>query len=212
MSMRALGIWGASGHGKVVAEIAMLVGWRKIFFYDDAWPLKTTLGQWEIQGGAASLFDALGELGGVVVAIGHNGVRKDKLERLQAFGAEVISLVHPAATVSASASLGAGTVVMAGAIINADARVGIGAILNTACSVDHDCVLGDAVHISPGSHLAGGVQVGDCSWIGIGASVRQGVNIGAKVIVGAGAAVVADVVDGLTVIGVPAKPMLQGED
>jgi acetyltransferase-like isoleucine patch superfamily enzyme len=55
--------------------------------------------------------------------------------------------------------------------------------------------------------LAGDVRVGDRSWIGIGASVRQGVRIGDGVIVGAGAAVVSDVPDGLTVVGVPARPM-----
>jgi acetyltransferase-like isoleucine patch superfamily enzyme len=91
-------------------------------------------------------------------------------------------------------------------VVNADSQIGQGSILNTCCSVDHDCILGEAVHISPGVHLAGDVHVGDRSWIGIGAAVRQGVRIGSGVIVGAGAVVVSDVADGLTVIGVPAKP------
>ncbi len=36
--MKRLAILGASGHGKVVAEIAELCGWGKIHFFDDAWP------------------------------------------------------------------------------------------------------------------------------------------------------------------------------
>jgi len=49
------------------------------------------------------------------------------------------------------------------------------------------------------------VRVGDLSWIGIGASVRQLVRIGGGVMVGAGAVVIADVPDGVTVAGVPAR-------
>jgi len=80
-------------------------------------------------------------------------------------------------------------------------------ILNTLSSVDHDCQLGDFVHISPGAHIAGEVQIGDGSWIGIGASVIEGIKIGRNCIIGAGAAVIADVPDGVTVVGVPAKPI-----
>lgn len=205
--MRTLGVLGASGHGKVVAEIALASGWGQIEFYDDAWPVKTQIGRWPILGDHAALLGALGRLDGVVVAIGHNDTRRDKLQQLRAAGGEIVSLTHPAATVSLSANLGAGSVVMAGAVVNADADIGPGAILNTACSVDHDCIVGVAVHISPGAHLAGGVRVGDCSWVGIGASVRQGVAIGAGVVVGAGAAVVSDIADSLTVVGVPARPV-----
>jgi len=209
--MSVLGILGASGHGKVVAEVALAAGWDEVVFYDDAWPNKAQIGRWQIAGRQQDLLSALGSLNGVLVAIGHNATRQDKLEQFQAAGAEIVSLVHPVATVSRSARLGAGSVVMAGAVVNADADIGRGAILNTACSVDHDCVLGAAVHVSPGARLAGDVQVGSRSWIGIGASVRQGVRIGTGVIVGAGAAVVSDVADDLTVVGVPAKPMIKAK-
>lgn len=205
--MGILGILGASGHGKVVAEAALAAGWGAVEFYDRAWPGKRQVGRWAIAGDDAALLGALDRLDGVVVAIGNNQIRLDLLTQLHQAGARVVSILHPMACVSASARVGAGTVAMAGAIVNADAVVGIGGILNTGCSVDHDCVLGATVHISPGAHLAGDVHVGDRSWIGIGASVRQGVRIGAGVIVGAGAAVVSDVADGLTVVGVPARPL-----
>lgn len=202
-----LAIMGASGHGKVVAEAAMAAGWAAVEFYDQAWPDKQQVGRWTIMGDDAALLNALGRLDGVVVAIGNNQIRLGLLRQLHQAGARVVSILHPMACISGSAAMGAGTVVLAGAVVNADAVIGSGAILNTACSVDHDCVLGDAVHVSPGARLAGDVRVGDRSWIGIGASVRQGVRIGAGVIVGAGAAVVADVADGLTVVGVPARPI-----
>ncbi len=204
--MRRLAILGASGHGKVVAEAALHAGWKQVDFYDDAWPEKVRIGAWEIVGDTVVLLKNSGGFTDIVVAIGVNAVRMQKIQELQAAGLTLATIVHPSATVSESACLGAGTVVAAGSVVNADSQIGLGSILNTCCSVDHDCILGDAVHISPGVHLAGDVHVGDRSWIGIGAAVRQGVRIGSGVIVGAGAVVVSDVADGLTVIGVPAKP------
>lgn len=205
--MRRLAILGASGHGKVVADTAECCGWQTIKFFDDAWPERQSTGAWPVVGDTASLLERLEQFDGVVVAIGNNRIRQLKLLELQAAGARLCSLVHPAATVSRYAALADGSVVFAGAVVNADACIGLGAILNTGCSVDHDCILGDAVHISPGARLAGGVRVGDLSWVGIGASVRQLVRIGSRVVVGAGAAVVAEVADGLTVAGVPARSM-----
>lgn len=208
--MRKLAILGASGHGKVVADTAECCGWQAIEFFDDAWPELQHNGAWSVIGDNAALLERIKQFDGVMVAIGNNRIRHTKLLELQAAGASLCSLIHPAATVSRYAVLEEGSVVFAGAVVNADARIGLGAILNTGCSIDHDCELGAGVHVSPGARLAGGVTVGNLSWIGIGASVRQLVQIGAGVMVGAGAAVTADVADDLTVVGVPARVFDKG--
>lgn len=205
--MKRLAILGASGHGKVVADTAECCNWQIIEFFDDAWPERQSNGAWPVIGDTTVLLSSLKRFDGVLVAIGNSRIRQVKLLELQAAGARLFSLIHPTASVSRYARLGTGSVVFAGAVVNADAQIGKGTILNTGCSVDHDCLLGEAVHVSPGARLAGGVQVGDLSWIGIGASVRQLVRIGSGVMVGAGAAVVADVADGLTVAGVPARTL-----
>jgi sugar O-acyltransferase (sialic acid O-acetyltransferase NeuD family) len=206
--MKSLAILGASGHGKVVAEVALASGWDDVCFYDDAWPERCMLGKWPVLGDTAALLDSRDRYDGVIVAIGRNAVRMEKIGLVQKAGGRIATVVHPSAVISATASLGEGTVAMAGVVVNADAVVGRGSILNTSCSVDHDCVLGEGVHISPGVHLAGDVRVNDLSWVGIGASVRQGVTIGRAVQVGAGAAVVNDIADDLTVVGVPAKVLV----
>ena len=205
--MRRLAILGASGHGKVVADTAECCGWTSVDFFDDAWPGMLVNGPWSVVGNTADLLNCCNEYEGVVIAIGNNTIRNAKLSALREVGAKLTLLVHPSATISQYASVGVGSVVFAGAVVNAGASVGPGAILNTSCSVDHDCVLGDAVHVSPGARLAGGVIVGDMTWVGIGASVKQMVRLGCRVTVGAGAAVVADVPDGITVVGVPAHPL-----
>lgn len=203
--MKHLAILGASGHGKVVADTAECCGWQSVEFFDDAWPQCQLNGAWGVTGNTPALLARLAEFDGVLVAIGNNRIRQTKLRELREAGATLVTLLHPAATVSRYARIGLGSVVFAGVVVNADVHIGIGAILNTGCSVDHDCMLGDVVHISPGVRLAGGVQVGDLSWVGIGASVRQQIRIGQRSMVGAGSAVVSDVPDDMTVAGVPAK-------
>jgi sugar O-acyltransferase (sialic acid O-acetyltransferase NeuD family) len=199
---KALTILGAGGHGRVVADIAGLLGYSPVEFVDRSFPARRRSLAWNIIG---KDFAASGKGSVRFVAIGDNAQRLLALEALFAEGDEPPVLIHPAAIVSAHATLGAGTVVMPGAVINAGARLGRGVIANTGCSIDHDCDLADGVHVSPGGHIAGGVSIGRASWIGIGAVVRETVKIGANVMVGAGAAVIRDVPDGARVVGVPAR-------
>ena len=201
-----LAILGASGHGKVLADIAELTGWEKIDFFDDAWPERKNNGAWQVIGDTQKLLDSLKAYDGVIVAIGNNKIRQQKLQQLDSAGAKIITLIHPSATVSRYTEIGLGSVVVAGAVINPDCNIGSGVIINTCSSVGHDCALGDAVHVCPGARLAGGTVVGERAWIGVGSSVRQLIRIGSDAIVGAGAAVVQDVLPNITVVGVPARP------
>lgn len=205
--MKRLAILGASGHGKVLADIAQSCGWREVVFYDDAWPARQLNAHWPIVGDSAALFAHLSAVDGTIVGIGNNQVRHDKQRLLAAAGAPLVSLIHPQAVISRHSTIGVGSVVMAGVVVNIDSRIGDGVILNTGCSVDHDNLLGDFVHLSPGARLAGGVTVGDLSWVGIGACIRQMIQIGSRVVIGAGAVVVKPVADGITAVGVPARSL-----
>ena len=209
--MKRLAILGASGHGKVVAEIAELSGWD-VSFYDDAFPSVSSLEAWGVLGNTEDLIANLSAFTGVFVAIGNNSIRLDKYKIFAVSPIKLVTLVHPSAVVSSYSSVGDGTVIMAGAVVNPFAKLGMGCIVNTSASIDHDCILGDGVHVSPGVYLAGGVLVGDCSWIGIAASVKQCVSIGRNVTVGAGSVVLADLPDGVVAVGVPANVLSSSEN
>lgn len=205
--MNKLAILGASGHGKVIADVAESCGYSEIIFFDDSVPAGSLLGCWLVAGDSQALVDRQDCFSGVVVAIGDNRIRSEKLLWLNGLGVSVTALVHPSAIVSRYAQIGPGTVVMPGAVVNASTVVGNGVILNTGCSIDHDCHIGDYAHICPGARLAGGVNVGARSIIGVGAAVKQLVSIGKNVIVGAGAAVISNLPDEITAVGVPALPV-----
>ena len=204
--MKRLAILGASGHGKVVAEIAELCGWGKIHFFDDAWPDVGQNGIWSVVGKTNDLTHKTREYDSAIVAIGDNKIRYEKSLFLISKGFELATLIHPAAISSQYTNISQGSVVMAGVVINPFTEFGTACIINTSATIDHDCKIDNAVHISPGVNLAGAVKVGALSWIGIGATVKHCVQIGKNVVIGAGATVINDVNDDFIVVGTPAKP------
>ena len=203
---KKLAILGAGGHGKVVADAAELTNdWDEIVFFDDNYPEKSSNSKWPVVGKTESLLNANKEFNGVIVAIGDNFQRLNKMNELEQAGASVVSIVHPSAMISSSATLAPGCVVFAGAVINADAVIGRGCIINSASVVEHDCQLQESVHICPNASLAGNVAVGARSWIGIGSVVKDSISIGCDVTVGAGAVVVNSISSGEMAVGNPAK-------
>jgi len=197
-------IIGASGHGKVVADIAIKMNkWQSIAFLDDDESIKTSMG-FEVIGKTADVFIYKNEAD-FFVAIGSNTTREKIQEKLIEQGLNVVSLIHPSAVIGTDVEIGIGSVVMAGVVINSSSRIGKGCIINTSSSLDHDNVIEDYVHISPGAGIAGTVKVGKGSWLGTGSIISNNVNICNGCIVGAGAVVVKDIAEPGTYVGVPVR-------
>ena len=210
-------ILGAGGHGKVVADVVRALGHTVLGYVDMD---RTKLGMIAEPGGAkvvleeAKFLEFLHKAGhypiaadAVALAIGNNAAREQYLMKV---GHLVVPcLIHPSSTVSRSARLGRGTIVLPHVVINADVTLGDAVILNTGCIVEHDCTIDCGAHLSPGTVLCGGVRVGKRAWIGAGAVVLPGIVVGRDAVVGAGATVVQDVPPGATVVGNPARPLVE---
>ena len=197
-------IIGASGHGKVVADIAIKMNkWQSIAFLDDNESIKTSMGLVVI-GKTADVFTYKDEAD-FFVAIGSNATREKIQEKLVDEGISMVKLIHPSAVIGTDVEIGIGSVVMAGVVINSSTRIGKGCIINTSSSLDHDNVIEDYVHISPGASLAGTVKVGKGSWLGIGSAVSNNVNVCSGCKVGAGAVVVKNITEPGTYVGVPVR-------
>lgn len=195
-------IIGASGHGKVIADIIVSSGNVVKGFLDDAD---------DIQGKSIIGFPVLGKISDYkdhldcqfIIAIGNPYVRKKISESIDV---KWYTAVHPSAVISKfDTSIGEGTVLMANAVVNSSAKIGKHCIINTGAIVEHDNVLEDYVHLSPNVTLAGAVKVGKSTHIGAGSCTKQGLNIAADCIIGAGSVIVKDITESGTYIGVPAK-------
>ncbi len=195
--MKDLIIIGASGHGRVVADIASLNGYKTIVFLDDKNYGKDFAG-YPVIGKSTDAPD-----GDVFVAIGNAEVRKRLMELYRDRTQPV--LIHPNAVAAKDVRIGRGTAVMAGAVINPGAVIGTGCIINTCSSVDHDCIISDYVHVAVGAHLCGTVTVEQGTWIGAGATVINNVGICGGCMIGAGSVVIKDITEKGTYVGVPAK-------
>jgi len=199
-------IIGASGHGKVVADIAeKLNHWKSIYFLDDNASINTNMG-YKVIGKTSDFLNHL-DISDFFVAIGDNKIRQQVQEEIIKAKGSIISLIHPKATIGSDVTIGSGTAIMAGVVINPDTSIGSGCIINTSVSLDHDNTIKDYVHISPGAHLAGTVSIGERTWIGMGASIINNVSITNDTIIGAGALVLRDINETGTYVGIPIRKL-----
>ncbi len=197
--MKELIIFGAGGHAKVVADLAIQTGYKIRGFLDDH-PTAPSCLDYPILG---CIEDCLNfPKADFALGIGNNAVRKRIMEQ---FHLNFPILIHPRATVSPFSTVGAGTVVMAGAIVNACATIGQGCVINTAAVVEHDCTIGDFTLLAPHSTVCGGTSIGSECWIGAGSTVNNGLQICNAATVGSGAAVTKSITQAGTYVGVPAK-------
>lgn len=195
---------GASGHGRVIADLAKQIGcYEKICFLDDDIQLQ---GKDSLVVGDSNYAVEHKDEYDVIIAVGNSGIRKQLQEKYERAELSLVTLIHPDAVLpDENLAIGKGTVVMAGAVIQPGTEIGKGVIVNTASSIDHECKIGDYSHIAVGSHLAGNVEIGTCTWIGAGTAVSNNISICNQVMVGAGATVIHDITKSGTYVGVPVE-------
>ena len=150
-------ILGKGGFGAELAELLVQSGrYEETLFLDDNAP-----------GCAGKLADLtrpelLAACPDAFAAVGDNAFRLQLLRQLEEAGYQLPVFVHPDASVSPTAQLGPGTVVLPQCYVGARVRAGRGCILNAGAVVDHDAVLGQAVHAAPGAIVKAGARVDDC--------------------------------------------------
>jgi len=192
--MTKIYIYGASGHGLMVADIAKACGYEEILFVDDGENSHPSFEEIKKETHTSIAF-----------GVGVNTIRKKLFKKAEEAGFEIATLIHPSAVVSSDVTVGAGTVIMPNAVINTKSTIGKGAIINTAAVIEHENSIGDFVHISPCVALAGDVHVGELTHIGIGSSVIQCLDIGKECIIGAGSVVIRSIGNNKLCYGNPCK-------
>jgi sugar O-acyltransferase (sialic acid O-acetyltransferase NeuD family) len=197
---------GGGGHASDILSILEAQGFDKPVgvVADDKLDLGRFAGRGVTQWG---LIDDLGRIGAThyVMAIGYSEPRRAVAARVAAFGLTPLTVIHPRASVTSSAVLGAGAVIMAGAVVSAMARLGDHVCIHHNSVVGHDCRLDDFATVLPGACISGGGILREACLVGSGAVVAEGRIVGAGAVIGAGSVVTHDVPPGVTAMGMPAR-------
>ncbi|WP_374943867.1 NeuD/PglB/VioB family sugar acetyltransferase [Sphingomonas sp.] len=139
------------------------------------------------------------------VTVGASAIRARLHSAALSAGAIPITVIHPAAVVSADAMLEDAVLVAATAVVAPGAHVGTGTIVNHAAVVDHEIRIGTFCHIAPNATLGGGVTLGDRVMVGAGAVVLPNLSVASDVTIGAGAVVLRSIGEAGIWIGNPAR-------
>lgn len=198
-------IFGAGGHGRVLVDAALLAHqWPRIVVSDRKLPEN----QSELLPGIHLLgIDAALALDpSVHIAIGNNHFRQKEAGE---WGHErLVSIVHPAAVISAFSQIAVGCFIAAGAVVGPSTQLGMCVIINHGAVVDHDVEVGAFSHIAPNASVGGHVKLGTRVLIGSGAVVLPLIGIGDDVTVCAGSVVNMNLLDPGTYAGIPARKIL----
>lgn len=189
-------LYGASGHAKVIIDIANANKLNVEGLFDDNKSINKLM---EYQ-----VLETEHIKNPLIISIGDNKIRKNIVDKLLNVK-YCQALIHPSAIISSESILEEGTVVMQGSIIQSCVSIGKHCIINTAASIDHDCKIADYVHVSPHATLCGNVKVGEGAWIGAGAVIVPGVEIGCWSVIGAGSVVTKNIPDNVMAVGNRAK-------
>ncbi len=198
---------GHGGHSKVISDVIHASEGNKVIGYLDSKYEEVVMINNLFLGPISSVIHIKEKNKDVkfLMAIGNNKTRKAIVEMLDLTMDDYITITHPSASISSSAKIGRGTVVMPNTVINADAVIGDHCIINTGSIVEHDCLLEDYVHLCPNSTITGTVTLGEGVFLGSSSTIIPNKRIGAWTTIGAGATVIDDLPEFCVAVGTPAK-------
>ena len=115
------------------------------------------------------------------------------------------TVIHPTASISPSARIGRGVLVLQNATVASGAVLSDHAVVLPNTIVSHHAEIGAHASLAGGVCVSSNVRVGIAAYLGTNCCVREGVRIGAGALVGMGSVVLVDVPAGARVAGNPAR-------
>ena len=206
-----IGILGASGFSREVADICFCLKCDQIIFIDLA-PAKDSYFEFPLLS-EKEIPRLIKEGFYFAMGIGDNRLRKKTVENN--WNLIFPNIVHPASSMGFNQSKilreKKGNIIAAGVRFTNNIQMGNFGIFNLNCTIGHDCIIKNFVNIAPGANISGNVKIEQGAYIGSNATILQGESIAKKMtigefsVVGAGAVVTRDVEANSTVVGIPAS-------
>jgi sugar O-acyltransferase (sialic acid O-acetyltransferase NeuD family) len=150
----------------------------------------------------------------LLVCVGPSEGRRNIVRRLAGLGVapeRYETFVARSARIGRTSEIGPGSILLDGVVVTADAVIGSHVVVMPNCTITHDDALDDFATLAAGVALGGNVRIRKAAYIGMNASVRQGLTVGKSATIGMGAVVLADVPEGQTWAGVPARQLGETE-
>lgn len=212
---KVLGIYGASGLGREVLELAGIINlkvqlWDEIIFIDDNTSLNevNNVKVYTYQKAVEFYKDVLEG----VIAVGEPEIKRKLYDKLEFDGIDFATLIHPDIHIPQTTSVGKGTVINVGAFISCNAQIEENVYIQPHVNIGHDCILAKGCVISGFVNMGGNCYVGKASYIGLSTCVKQGIKIGDGTIIGMASAVYKDIPSNVIAMGNPARVMKKNED
>jgi sugar O-acyltransferase (sialic acid O-acetyltransferase NeuD family) len=116
-----------------------------------------------------------------------------------------ITFVHPLATVSQSATMGFGNIILANVVVNPNVKIGNFNTFNSNSLVGHDTTMGDSNFIAGHTVIGSNLKIGSGNFFGLNCSVKNFVEMGNYNLIGMASNVIRNLSDYQIVVGNPAK-------
>ena len=206
-----LAIYGAGGAGREAKEIAEIINqWEELVFIDDTEECciyknikKLPFDQFE------QIYSPQNTE--IIIALGEPQYKKMLYDKVVAKGYALANVIHPAAIINKSATLGHGLLIKAGAIVSSDAVVEDNVSIEEYAVVGHDTIVRKHSQLSTFSVIAGHCEIGESTYIALSVPVKEMTRIGSNVVVGMGSVVVRDIPDDVIAMGNPARAIKRSD-
>lgn len=133
------------------------------------------------------------------IAIGYkkrNSVREQKINAAKNLGYNLISYIHPSATIDNTATIGKSCMILENCVVQAFSEMKNGCIMWANATLCHDSIVEENCFICSNACINGFVTVKRNTFIGAGAIIRDKITINKNNLIGAGCTIQSDTEEG----------------